>query len=334
MDSKIKLLRYFDRVQGILDGEFLPPVMADVDVVSGRCNLDCEWCAQRTSREAKETTFMSVETMKRMGPFCKKWGIKSWRIAGDSEPTLNPNIHYLFYSGHEYGIDMGLITNGVLLDRVKDLHLLSWVGVSLDAATAKTWSRLKRSPEENFYRVIDNIKRIRNDIPNLEVSIKFIRWCEDIHLGRKDLSSSLTDKKREKPIPITQKDNYTDAELLPQLAEELGCKYISRDALSKNLSGQYQFEICQGTPLYATFGPEHKFYLCCDVRTDYILTDDYTKNDWQELHDLWGSQKHRDIIASINPKKCKFCSKWWLNTIIENIILDGKYSKEYQVNFI
>ena len=334
MDPKIKLLRYYDRVQGILKKEFLPPIMADVDVVSGRCNLDCEWCCQRTSREVKETTFMSVDTMKRMGPFCKKWGIKSWRIAGDSEPTLNPNIHYLLNSGHENGIDMGLITNGVLLDKVKNLHLLTWVGIGLDAATAKTWSRLKRSPEENFHRIINNIKRIRNDIPNLEVSIKFIRWSEETDLGRKDFSSSLIAPNKRKIIPDRQRDNFTDAEKLPEFAKELGVKYILRDAFPKNMANQYRFKVCRATPLYATFGADHKFYLCCDVRTNYILTDDYTKNNWQELYDLWGSQKHKDLIDSINPKKCKFCSKEWLNTIMENIILDGKHTKEYQVTFI
>lgn len=334
MDSKIKLLRHFDRVQGILEGHLLPPIMADVDLVSGSCNLNCEWCAQRASQETKKPTFMSIETIKRMGPFCKEWGIKSWRIAGDSEPTLNPNIHHLFSNGHEHGIDMGLITNGVLLDKVKDLHLLSWLGISLDATTAKTWSQLKGSSEKNYYRVINNIKRIRDAIPDLEVSIKFIRWSDKIHLGRKELSPNMMVSKKRKSDSSRQKDNYADADMLPQLAKELGCSYILRDALPKNSKSRYEFEICRGTPLYATFGADHKFYLCCDVRTGYILTDDYTRNNWHELYDLWGSKKHKDIIASINPKNCKFCSKEWLNTIIENIILEGKYSKKYQVNFI
>lgn len=304
----------------------MSPIMADVDVVSGRCNLNCEWCCQRSSREAKKTTFMSVETMKGMGPFCKKWGIKSWRIAGDSEPALNQDIHYLFNSGHKYGIDMGLITNGVLLDRVKDLHLLSWVGISLDAITAKTWSSLKGSPEENFNRIIKNIKRIRKDIPDLEITIKFTKWSEEVHLGRKDFSL--------KTVVSKKRNNYKDAEMLPRLAEELGVKYNLHEAFSKNMANQYRFEKCLGTPLYATFGADHKFYLCCDRRNDYILTDDYTRKDWQELYGLWGSQKHKNLIASINPRECKFCSKEWLNTVIENIILDGKYTKDYQVSFI
>jgi len=329
MDPKIKLLRYCDRVQGVLNGEFPPPIMADVDVFSGPCNLDCEWCAQRVSRETKERTLMPVETMKRMGPFCRKWGVKSWRIAGDSEPTLNQNIHYLFRSGYENGIPMGLITNGVLLDRVKDLHLLTWVGISLDATTAKTWSHLKRSPEENFHRIINNIKYIRDNIPNVEITIKFIRWSEEIHLGRKDFSSSSRETTASR-----QRDNYLDAETLPQFAKELGVKYILRDALPKNMANQYRFEVCRATPFYVNFSADHKLYLCCDVKSNYILTDDYTRNNWQEIFDLWGSQKHKDLIASIDPKKCKFCSKEWLNTIMENIILDGKYTKDYQVNFI
>lgn len=334
MDSKIKLLRHYDRVQGVLNGKFLPPIMADVDAVSGRCNLDCEWCAQRRSRESQKTTFMPVETMKKMGPFCKKWGIRSWRMAGNSEPTLNPNIHQLFNSGHENDIDMGLITNGVLLDTVKNLHFLTWVGISLDAVNAKTWSRLKRSPEKNFHRIINNIKRIRNNIPNLEISIKFIKWSNEVHLGRKDFSSKLTVSDKKKVILNKQMDNYADAEILPRLAEELGVKYILRDALPKEMANQYRFEVCRGTPLYATFGADHKFYVCCDVRDGYILTDDYTRNDWRELYDLWGSPKHKKLIGSINPRKCTFCSKEWLNTIIEHIILDGKHTKDYQVNFI
>jgi len=107
LDPKIKLLRFTDRVQGVLNGKFLPPILADIDPVSGSCNLDCEWCAQRRSRQAQKPSFMSVATMEKMGPFCKNWGVKSWRIAGNSEPTLNPDIHRLFNSGVKNGIDIG-----------------------------------------------------------------------------------------------------------------------------------------------------------------------------------------------------------------------------------
>ena len=44
-----------------------------------------------------------------------------------------------------------------------------------------------------------------------------------------------------------------------------------------------------------TFGADHKFHLCCDARNVFVLTDDYTKNNWEELPKLWGSKKHKDL---------------------------------------
>ena len=40
LDPKIKLLKHYDRVKGIIDDDFKPPIMADIDVVEGFCNLD------------------------------------------------------------------------------------------------------------------------------------------------------------------------------------------------------------------------------------------------------------------------------------------------------
>ena len=330
-DEKVKLLRHYDRVQGVIDNAFLPPVMADVDVVNGLCNLDCEWCAQRESREAKTPTFMSVETMTRLGAFCCQWGVKAWRIGGDAEPTLNENIDCLFRSGAEHGIDMGLITNGVLLDRVKDIGLLRWVGISLDAVTAESWSRLKNAPPSLFHRIITSIRDMREKYPDLNITIKFIRWSNTRHLDRYDLSSN---QKGTDGYGGIQLDNYADAERLPALAEELGCNYILRDALAKNGAHEYRFDVCRATPLYATFGSDHKFYLCCDRRDNYVLTDDYTRNDWTELLSLWGSPEHKKLIGTVKPKACKYCSKEWLNTVIESIVLDGKHTRDFDVNFI
>ncbi len=268
---------------------------------------------------------MLTETMERLGSFCKSWGVKSWRIAGDSEPTLNPNLGVLLQSGHDNGIAMGLITNGVLLDKVKNLQYLTWLGISLDAVTFETWHKLKHGRYEEWGRLFFNIEDIRRGIPNLDITLKFIRWDSSLHLGRVDFDLD------EHPI---QANNYGDAELLPELARRLGVNYAIRDALPKGMSRHYTFDRCRATPLYGTFGTDHRFYLCCDRRDNYVLTNDYTRDDWQELPKVWGGQKHLDLIKSIIPQSCKFCSKEWLNTIFESVILDGKETPRYQVEFV
>jgi len=326
VDPKVKLLRYMDRIQGVMEGNFKAPIMADVDVVQGVCNLDCEWCCQRRSREEKSSLFMKKETMERMGPFCKEWGVKSWRIAGDSEPTLNKDLSVLLQSGHDNGIDMGLITNGTLLQNIKNLQYLTWIGVSLDASTPEIWCKLKHSPEKFFWQIIDNIKMIRKEYPHIDVTLKFIKFSASGDMGRKEQFA------KKMFAELENVDNHKDAELLPALADDLGVNYHIIDAFKKN--PKYKFDVCRATPLYGTFGADHKFYICCDRRYGPILTMDYTKDNWNELLRLWGSDEHKKIIDAIRPPSCAFCSKAWLNTVMENVMLDGKHSKEYQVNFI
>ncbi|MCP4835502.1 MAG: radical SAM protein, partial [Phycisphaera sp.] len=176
IDNRLKLLAHPDRLLGIQTGDFAPPVLVDIDPVDGVCNLDCEWCCQAASRASRPTKFMSEETMRRLGPFSREWGVKSWRIAGDSEPLLNKNINTLIASGAEAGIDMGLITNGVYLERItpESLERLDWLGVSLDAGTPETWSRLKKSPAENFEPSRENIAAVLAKAPTPDVAINFL----------------------------------------------------------------------------------------------------------------------------------------------------------------
>ena len=131
IDPKIKLLKYIDRIKGLKENKLKPPIMVDVDIVEGFCNLDCAWCSQAVSRAQNKATYMDKETMIKLGDFCRKWGVKSWRIAGDSEPTLNKHLDTLIAVGKENGIDMGLTTNGVALnfisyDRVSFHNLLGF----------------------------------------------------------------------------------------------------------------------------------------------------------------------------------------------------------------
>lgn len=333
LSTEAKLLRHVDRVQGAVSGEYKPPVMVDVDPVNGVCNLDCEWCCQAASRHsAKAPTVMPDATMVRLGRFSREFGIKAWRISSDSEPLLNKNLDILIRSGHENGIDMGLITNGVLLERSQELHRLRWVGVSLDAATAATWSRLKRSHESNFHKILDNVRRIRKTWPSLEVTLKFLRWRDDSSLAKNEFSTNdLPIIDREKP---QQTDNYLDADLLPDLANRLDCKYLIKDAYPKDFANHYRFNKCLATPLGGVFGADHRFHLCCDARGVYILTDDYTRDDWQELPRLWGSDTHRKLVDSIAGKNCAGCAKHLVNEILESVVLDGPQTEQAQVNFI
>ena len=332
IDPKIKLLKYPDRIQGLKERKLKPPIMVDVDIVEGFCNLDCAWCSQAVSRSLRKATYMDEETMIQLGEFCRNWEVKSWRIAGDSEPTLNKHLDTLIAVGKENGIDMGLTTNGVALDRFKNLHDLTWIGVSLDATNRDTWSALKRSPPKNYDRIINNMKRLVEKHPELDLTIKYHRWDEDENASKDEFYKNINHEVEKDSYGLNS--NFKDAEGLPELSEEIGCEYKLSDAFPKNFPDYYKFNKCLATPLEGVFGADHKFHLCCDARNVFVLTDDYTRHNWQELINLWGSKKHLSMIDSIEPKKCIGCSKFVLNSVIENIVFKGEYTPNYQTSFI
>ena len=326
-----KLLHHRNHISGIASGDFLPPVMVDIDPVDGVCNLDCAWCCQAQSRASRPARFMALDTMRRLGPFCRNWGVKAWRISGDSEPLLNRNIEILIQSGCEFGIDMGLITNGVFLDRIKSFSSLTYVGVSLDATTASTWSQLKQSPPEGFERIIRNVKRIRQEYPDLDLCIKFVRFHSKTSLSKNQFSEAMTICDEGSATP---KDNLLEAEELADFAKRLGCRPITRDAYPEGFSETYQFSKCHATPLGGVFDASHNFHLCCDARSIHVLTDDYTRDDWQELPSLWGSDRHKRMIEGIKPQNCAGCAKFKTNEILEHVVMMSDTSEKYQLNFI
>lgn len=330
-DIRLKLLAHPDRLLGIQRGVFEPPVLIDIDPVDGVCNLDCEWCCQAASRSSRPTKFMAEETMIRLGPFSRDWGVKSWRIAGDSEPLLNKGINTLIASGSEAGIDMGLITNGVYLDRLTPASLakLDWLGISLDAGTGETWSRLKKSDAGNFDKILANIAAVRSMAPALDVAIKFLRWNAAEHLRKEDFGQGL--------LPViepatTDADNAHEVERVKELAADLGVRAIIKNAYPRDFADKYRFTTCHATPLGGVFDASHTFHLCCDARGIFVLTDDYTRNDWQELPRLWGGARHRELIDSIEPSRCVGCAKHQVNEVLESHLMVGDRSA--QLNFI
>lgn len=333
MDSRLKLLRHAANIEGIKTGRLLPPVMVDVDPVDGVCNLDCEWCCQAASRASRPATFMKVETMQGLGKFSAWWGIKAWRISGDSEPLLNKELSHLLTAGGENGIDMGLITNGVFLDRLSqdDLRRLHYLGVSLDAATPETWARLKRSEPGNFAKILNNVRRARELCPDLDISLKFVRWEPVANLSKRSFADKGLPLLNDTPA-IEDTSNYRDAEMLPELAQSLGVSYILKDAYHNNMPSLYKFDKCYATPLGGVFDASHKFHLCCDARNRFVLTDDYTRDNWKELPGLWGGEKHMELIASIVPQKCAGCAKYKTNEVLQRIVVEPGI--DTQVNFI
>ena len=155
-----------------------------------------------------------AEFLPQWGEGCSVWkpGVEAVCIAGGGEPLLNPATATFIDKVTELRIEVGVVTNGTMINKYIDsLSHCTWVGVSVDAATAKIFNRLKGLSPQNdtFDRIIDNIATLADyakrynsklglELPAYGVSYKYLLY----------------------------KDNIGEVYEAAKLAKEIGCKNI------------------------------------------------------------------------------------------------------------
>lgn len=112
---------------------------------------------------------LSKKVLLKLADFLPRWGennptwipgVEAVCIAGGGEPLINPAIADFIDRLIQNGIEVGVVTNGLMIYRYIDaLSQCTWIGVSIDAATRETYNKLKGLPPDNdtFDRVIENI---------------------------------------------------------------------------------------------------------------------------------------------------------------------------------
>ncbi|MBI3582467.1 MAG: SPASM domain-containing protein [Nitrospinae bacterium] len=137
------------------------------------CNIRCENCINDTVT-VERRGHLSISTLKdilKMMPF-----IRDISLLGLGEPLMNPEILDMLEFIKSKGIVCRIATNGMLLDKIDIMKLLTSIVqciISFDAATKSKFEELRNGSD--FDRIVKNIKglveiRNKNKIP-IEISI-------------------------------------------------------------------------------------------------------------------------------------------------------------------
>lgn len=205
-----KLMFHVDRVHQWLNGEKFFPIYVEVGP-SGTCNHRCIFCGLEYL--GYKARYIDTEVFKKRIEEMAAGGVKSMMYAGEGEPLLHKDIEELICHTKGCGIDVSVTTNGVLIDKrigPKSLKALSWIRVSLNAASRENYARVHGTTPDDFERVLHNLEQI--------VSIKK-RHRFSCTIGVQLLM-----------IP----ENYQETEDLARILKAIGVDYFTIKPFSKH----------------------------------------------------------------------------------------------------
>jgi radical SAM protein with 4Fe4S-binding SPASM domain len=152
-----KLMYHTGRLADWNAGKDIYPIYAEI-APAGTCNHRCIFCA--LDYLDYEPNFLDTVVLKKFITDISKKGVKSVMFAGEGEPLLHKDIAGIIRHTREAGIDSAVTTNGVLLKQrgIDDIiKHLSWLRISFNAGTPKTYGLVHRTHPEDFNKVVDNL---------------------------------------------------------------------------------------------------------------------------------------------------------------------------------
>lgn len=334
-----RIFTLYDRAREIKNGLMPPPRMAII-YPNYLCNYDCPGC-EYAAVNRRYKSQMDISRFLSLLDELRDMGVDSVELCGGGEPTLYPHLTDVIVHGRKRGLSLGLLTNGSHLSGRNALVIareLSYVRISLDAATDDTYSKVKCPVGANFDSVIANIKnlmRLRNRMKTqLLISIKFLVS----QLNRNEIQAafqlaqtlkvdSLQFKAlRQSPHSLTPKQQALAAAQIRRLQKASPKLNVLGGVDKINTSRR-----CWLTPLQTTIDAHGDVYLCCYYlhrRARHCIGNIY-ENSFDEI---WKSPRHRCAITAIRPAECNLLDCRFVNymKILDPLLKDTRR----QIDFI
>lgn len=308
-------------------------------IISDLCNQSCHFCAYRMDGGFSTENFPDAEGNKNPKRFmptekameilhdCAELGIQAVQFTGGGEPTVHPDHIEIIDYAQSLGLETGLVTNGVRLKNHSVFDLLTWLRVSLDAGSKRSYEQIRQSKQ--WDKVIDNI-RLATTFKRPYLGIGFV---------------------------IT-KENYKEIVDACELVKELGVPYIRLSAMFSRYGGSYydgiydritefrmeakrledenfkvvdffgdrvsdlelaspNYDFCGFQQFVLYIGGDQKVYTCCtNAYTTHGETGDLSN---RSLSDWLQSYRRYDF----NAKSCHHCQFNDKNKLV-NYLLDPK----------
>jgi len=350
-----RLLEAENDVSKLID---IYPIYVEVSPV-GACNHRCTFCAvdyigyQATNRIEVDVMMRALEDM-------GSNGVKSIMYAGEGEPLIHKQINEIVAKTKEVGIDVSFTTNAVAMnDRFieNSLQHTSWVKVSLNGGSAKSYAQVHQTREIDFQRVINNLKkavefRNKNKL-NCTIGVQSVLLPENademVNLGkiiRDEIGADYFVIKPFSQEPSSINKLYEDIDyrsmtlranekrLKALETENFKVSYRSETMNNYHEDQENRYTTCYSTPIYMAYlMAEGSVYGCKDHLLDPNFSyGNINKNTFTEI---WKGERRRKgieyVLNELDVSKCRVNCRM---DKVNRYLFDLKEGKVDHMNFI
>jgi len=337
--SSLKVIHHRDKLEQLKKGEHLVPTQVQL-FISDTCNQACSWCSYRMVGYDTSELFVLYEpngkvirNPKRMIPYdkvceiledCRDMGVKATQYTGGGEPTAHPDVKKIFQHTLKNGLDLALVTNGMLMPKVYDeLVRAKWVRISIDAGNAGSYAVTRGSTSEVYGRVWANVEELvrlkeKTDANDLIIGIGFVvsrdNWREVVECTKRAKEAGVDN------IRLSGLFQSDDAEYFKSFYRQAADLCVRAKALETkhfkvfNMFGDRVEDLAQHHPDYefcgyqqfnTLIGGDLNVYRCCV--TAYNLRGLIGSLAKQSFRELWESAEKQSKFVDFDATKCPRC---------------------------
>ncbi|MBL7196712.1 MAG: radical SAM protein [Candidatus Omnitrophica bacterium] len=344
--SSDKILKHLDQVNAWFKGENPPPITIELDMTN-LCNHRCSECSGWYFQN-RNFDSLPLDLAKDIIRQLATARVRGLIFTGGGEPLCHPNIKEVITLAYNLGLDIGFITNGSLINEEIAMVLLqccTWLRISLDAATAKTFEKTHGMDGNAFNKVLNSVRlltKMKRDLGSkITIGIGYLTSdsTKDEMYDMAVLCRELgADYLQFRPLQIHNngKFEYHRSDIKEEI---LRCSKESTDGyrvlysrhkydMMKEKNFGRNYEKCYGQQFATVITADSRMYVCCHMRGyDKYCIGDLRKNTFEEI---WNSQQRKEVVESIDFRDCiPLCRDNTFNQILWNI----KQHREH-VNFL
>lgn len=286
------------------------PLYVEISPV-GACNHRCTFCA--VDYIGYKANSLNAETMCLRLAEMGSLGVKSVMFAGEGEPLLHKRINDFVLWSRNAGMDVAFTTNGVLLDKLDRVADCSWIKVSLNAGTKKTYAEVHRTKESDFDKVWANLSDAVKRKGNCDIGAQMVVLPENAHEIEEFVErcvDTMLDYAVLKPYSQHKKSittQYDGFKLnLPENQVIGKTKVIYRSEAMQTT--QHHYDKCNATPFFwAYLMATGDLYSC----SAYLLDDRFNLGnvEVETFRQIWEGERRKAnyelVTKELDIKECR-----------------------------